>query len=227
VTPRGSRDAEGRSLRRQVAIRTPRKTLLVVCEGTRTEPDYLRALKQQPAVRDVAAVDLRVETGRGRTDPKSLVALAVAARNTAIDDDGEIDEFWCVFDVEWPTNHPGLEEAIRQACNNSIEVAVSNPCFELWLILHLQDQSAWLDSDDARRLRARLDGSKDKGLEASVYMSRTADTAKRAQALDERHQLNGTRFPRNNPSSGMHHLLATIEPGKVEAPEPTDAAPRG
>jgi len=227
VTARSSRDAEGRSLKRRVAIRTPRKTLLVVCEGTRTEPDYLNALKQQPAVHDVAAVDLRVETGRGKTDPKNLVSLAVAARNAAIDEDAEIDEFWCVFDVEWPTNHPGLHEAITQARNNSVEVAISNPCFELWLILHFQDQSAWLDSDDACRLRARLDGSKGKGLAAAAYMSRTADAANRAKALDERHQLNNIRFPRNNPSCGMHHLLATMESAQPEEPERADAAPPG
>jgi hypothetical protein len=28
--------------------------------------------------------------------------MAIEARNRAIDEEGEIDEFWCAFDVEWP-----------------------------------------------------------------------------------------------------------------------------
>ncbi|HKB29618.1 MAG TPA: RloB family protein [Streptosporangiaceae bacterium] len=140
-----SHKAGGRPLKRRVATRRPRKTLLIFCEGERTEPEYLDALKRQPSVRDVAAVDLRVETGQGGSVPQTLVSMAAAARSKAIDEEAEIDEFWCVFDVEWPRNHPGLKEAIGQAGQNGIQLAVSNPCFELWLILHFQDQSAWLE----------------------------------------------------------------------------------
>jgi hypothetical protein len=110
--------------------------------------------------------------------------MATEARSRAIDEEAEIDEFWCVFDVEWPRNHPGLEEAVWQARANSIKLAVSNPCFELWLILHFQDHAAWLDNNQARRLRRQLDGSGDKGLEAAKYMPFTADAARRAAGLD-------------------------------------------
>jgi hypothetical protein len=218
VTGRNSREPGGRSLKRKVATRRPRKTLLIVCEGTRTEPYYLNALKRQPAVRDIAAVELRVETGQGRTDPRSLVSLAVVGRSRAMDADEEIDEFWCVFDVEWPRNHPGLQEAMEDARRNSIEVAVSNPCFELWLILHLQHRSAWLNTDDACKLRARLDGSDGKGLNAAIYMPLMEVAMQRAVALDERHLGNNTAFPHNNPSSSMHRLLAAVQPDGPEKP---------
>jgi RloB-like protein len=166
-------------------------------------------------VRDVAAVDLRVETGQGGSVPRTLVSMAVVARSRSIDEEAEIDEFWCVFDVEWPRNHPGLREAIEQAGRNRIRLAVSNPCFELWLILHFQDQSAWLDNDGARRLRGRLDGSIDKSLDAAKYMPLAGAAARRAADLDKRHRQNSTLPPHDNPSSGMHHLLAA-----VEAPRP-------
>jgi hypothetical protein len=223
VTGNDRREAARRSLKRKVAVRKPRKTLLVICEGTRTEPDYLRALKQQPTVRDVAAVDLRVETGKGKTNAGSLVSIAVAARNIAIDAEGEIDEFWCVFDVEWPVNQPGLNQAVEQANQHDIHVAISNPCFELWLILHFQDQNSWLSSNDACKLRARLDGSKGKGLSAGLYMPRAADAAIRAKALDNRHRANDSRFPRDNPSSGMHFLLTSIQPTQPEESGHTEA----
>jgi RloB-like protein len=138
------------------------------------------------------------------------VSLAIDARNRAIDEEGEIDEFWCVFDVEWPRNHPRLREAIDQARQNSIEVAVSNPCFELWLILHLQDRTAWLDTEDAEALRRSLDGASGKGLDPAIYLPLIDDATQRAIALDDRHMRNGTIFPHNNPSSGMHRLMTSV-----------------
>jgi hypothetical protein len=102
MTAHNSREVGRRPLKWRVATRRPRKTLLVFCEGERTEPEYLNALKRQPSVHDVAAVDIRVQTGQGGAVPRTLVSMAIEARNRAIDEEGEIDEFWCVFDVEWP-----------------------------------------------------------------------------------------------------------------------------
>lgn len=211
MTANRRRDRE-RSLKRRVAVRQPRKTILIFCEGERTEPEYLDALKRQSWVRDVAAVDLRVKTGHGGGSvPTTLVSLAADARRKALDEEGEIDEFWCVFDVEWPQNHPRLRDAIEQARQGGIELAISNPCFELWLVLHFQDHSSWLDNDHARRLRQNLDGSDNKGIDAFVYMPLVRDAARRAKGLDERHRQSGTTLPHDNPSSGMHRLIVNIE----------------
>jgi hypothetical protein len=204
-----------RPLKRRVGTRRPRKTLVIFCEGERTEPEYLDALKRQPSVRDVAAVDLRVETGKGGSVPRTLVAMATEARSRAINEEAEIDEFWCVFDVEWPRNHPGLREAIQQARTNGIKLAISNPCFELWLILHFQDHTAWLDNNQALHLRRQFDGSSHKGLDAAKYMPHIANAAHRAAELDKRHLQDGTVFPNDNPASGMHRLIAAVEPQRT------------
>lgn len=206
---RGGR-VRGRPLRRRVATLSPRRTFLIFCEGERTEPEYLNALKLLRSVRDVAAVELRVQSRSGGSDPRSLVSMAMSAHSRAIEEEAEIDEFWCVFDVEWPRNHPGLREAIAQAERNGIQVAVSNPCFELWLILHFQDYTAWLDSRSASKIRSELDGSSDKGIDKNRYMPLIFDATRRAVLLDERHERNGTLFPQDNPSSGMHRLLRSI-----------------
>lgn len=144
MNPRRNRE---RLLKRRVAVRQPRKTILIFCEGERTEPEYLNALKRQQWVSDVAEVDLRVETKQGGSVPATLVSLAVEARKKDCKGQREFDEFWCVFDVEWPQNHPKLTSVIEEARQGGIKLAVSNPCFELWLILHFQDQNSWLDND--------------------------------------------------------------------------------
>ena len=66
--------------------------------------------------------------------PLTLVKMAAARLS-----DPEEDECWCVFDVEWPKNHPHLFEAKRLAYAKGVSLAISNPCFELWLILHHED----------------------------------------------------------------------------------------
>jgi hypothetical protein len=207
-----SREADARPLRRTTATRQPRKTLVVFCEGEKTEPQYLEALKKRPEIRDAAAVDLRIETGHGGAVPLTLVSLAIAARSRAEAEEAEIDEFWCVFDVEWPRNHPGLGDAVHQARENDIHLAITNPCFELWLILHFNDHGAWLNTDDARRLRRSLDGTPGKSLETAKYMPLVAVAARRAADLETRHKKNATVFPHDNPSSGMHRLIASVQP---------------
>jgi hypothetical protein len=187
---------------------------LVFCEGRQTEPLYLDALRREAGVREVAAVDLRIEEHKG-SNPTTLIRAAITSRDRAFAHEGEVDEFWCVFDVEWPTNHPGLKEALQLARDNGIDVAVSNPCFEIWLVLHFRDHTAWVDNNGARRLRRDCDGKADKSLDGAAYMPRRADAARRARLLDERHARDGTQFPGNNPSSGMHRLLASVEPSSA------------
>ena len=210
---RSRQERRGGSLRRQVGVRTPKRTFLVFCEGEKTEPAYLKALKREPAVRDVASVDIRVDEKKSGAVPLTLVEAAAKARTPSSGEDGEIDEVWCVFDVEWPQNHPNLKRAVALARESGVRVAVSNPCFELWLALHFEDQNAWLDTAAAIRRCRTLDGTSGKDLDGATYMPRRADAARRALALDERHRGDGTEFPSDNPSSGMFRFLDAIEGG--------------
>jgi hypothetical protein len=115
-----------------------------------------------------------------------------------------------VFDVEAPQRHPNLSEALELAGKNEIRVAISNPCFEFWLMLHFRDYRAWLSNDDARRIRRACDGRQDKGLLGAVYMPSRSLAAQRAKSIDVMHADNGTVFPEDNPSSGVYRLIAAV-----------------
>ncbi|MFL6120029.1 RloB family protein [Actinophytocola sp.] len=132
----GARRTKAKDLRRRTAIRPERKTIVVFCEGEASEPDYINGLKRLPTIRGNTAINIEVATERGV--PLTLVQLAI---DRATDD--EVDECWCVFDVEWPKNHPNLKRAIALANDHGIHLVVSNPCFELWLLLHFTDQTAF------------------------------------------------------------------------------------
>ena len=200
-----------RPLRRAVATRTPRKTVAVWCEGSRTEPLYLSALKSEPEVRDVAAVDIRIQEPSEGAVPLTLVSRAVDQRKRALAEEGEIDEFWCIFDVEWPLNHPNLQQALDLAQGNGIRVAVSNPCFEVWLAFHFTPHAGFLSNHDAKALLRQYEDRPDKGLDSSLYMLHRSAARRTAAKLDAMHAKNGTIFPHNNPSSGMHSFLASVD----------------
>ena len=189
-------------------MRRPRRTLLVFCEGEGTEPEYLAALRQEPSIREVASVDIRWRRETiGIVPPLTLVQRAVKARERATAERAEIDEVWCLFDVEWPQNHPNLHQALSLTQSNGVKVAVSNRCFELWLALHLRDCAGWLTTAEAGTLREQLDGRSDKGVDGATYMPLREEASGRARRLDDEHRENGKTIPKNNPSSGMYKLL--------------------
>jgi hypothetical protein len=202
MAPRG----RGKELRRRTASRPERKTVLIFCEGEASEPDYINAVKRLPQVQRNVAVNIEIDPGQGV--PLTLVERA-AARMKA---DAEIDECWCVFDVEWPRHHPNLERAFQIAKANGIHLAVSNPCFELWLILHFRDQTAFLDNRAAESLSKSLDGRAKKRIDGAKYLPLRADASRRAASLVSQHHRNQTAFPDDNPSSTMYQLLAAIDP---------------
>jgi RloB-like protein len=203
MAPRDRRRG-GKSLRRTAAKRPELRTVVVFCEGVNSEPDYVRALKRLPEIAGNTALDLRIHPERGV--PLTLVRKALDHKR-----DPEIDECWCIFDVEWPQHHPNLSEAVELARANGIGLAISNPCFELWLILHFRDYDSFIHTDPAERLSRSLDGRSGKSIDAAAYMPRRKEAIRRAERLDTRHERNGTSFPHDNPSSGMHKFLRGLE----------------
>ena len=113
------------------------KIILVLTEGTVTERQYLKHM-QKVAPRSCGA---RLKLGLAESDPIKLVSKAV--RQLEYDkrrrDGRTFDEIWCVFDYDAHFQHPSsLLTLLNHASSHDINVAVSNPCFELWLVLHCQ-----------------------------------------------------------------------------------------
>lgn len=195
---------KGGKPRRTIQSRELRRIIRVLTEGTVTEPSYLAQLQRRN--RDI---HLRVQgLGMG---PLSLVQQArdekrANDRSTRRRGSRDFDEIWCVFDVD---EHHNLSQAINEAHQSGIGVVVSNPCFELWLVLHNQDQTAHIDRHEVQRLARDLGVvNHRKGLETAqidALMDRYADARRRAQLLEQRHVNNGSN-PNENPSSTVWRL---------------------
>jgi hypothetical protein len=118
------------------------------------------------------------------------------------------DEVWCVFDVD---EHPHLPDARQQARDNGIYLAVSNPCFELWALLHFQAQTAFLERGDARSRLQRHLPHYNKALPFARLHPNYAEAVQRAEELERRRE--DADDPGGNPSTGVHRLTERIREG--------------
>lgn len=199
------RGRKGKNLKRTTETTPVRTTFRVYAEGVSSEPEYIDALKRLPEFTDAVSVDVSIEEA-GAT-PMHLVERACADKRRA---DLDVDFYWCVFDVEFPQRHPHLDRARQMARDNGVRLAVSNPCFETWLILHHRYHTGHLSTDEAIQLRRELDGSDSKHLDGPLYMELAPDAIRHAQSLRDKHQRDGTNFPEDNPSSSVDQFVTHI-----------------
>ena len=187
-----------------------RRIVRVHSEGDVTELKYLGRWVQR------RGSEFRISWGKTGLDPMGLVQEArkdVRDMRRANRRSGPpFDQVWCVFDRD---DHANVDSAINEARQGGIHVAFSNPCFELWLVLHARDQSAALDSGEAQRLATSLGLVSKKNVPASAWQlleSGYAAAKDRAIRLDERHELNGSP-PHSNPSSDVWRLVDVLRAG--------------
>lgn len=121
---------------------------------------------------------------------------------------------WCVFDVD---AHPNLRSAIEEARTSDIQVAVSNPCFELWLILHFRDNPGPRTPDEMLRLmRACLPGY-DKHIDVDRFVQSYPVAVERGRRLT--HEAAAMGEPQRNPSTGVWRLTEAI---RIAVEEPVN-----
>ena len=105
---------------------------LIICEGEKREPQYfefLDGLSTRIKVYPVPNVS-------GASAPNHLFQNAENATGTY--DLKETDELWFVLDIDtWRGHIHELQSNCRKKRNWNI--ALSNPCFEVWLFFHISD----------------------------------------------------------------------------------------
>ncbi|MEV4568617.1 RloB family protein [Nonomuraea sp. NPDC049419] len=176
-------------------------------EGTKTEVLYLQHWYRLFRDRVIVTIDdfhsvplslVRAASERKRADQRE----AKRGRGRAF------DEYWCMFDVD---EFPNLPEAFHIAAQHDINIAVSNPCVELWFMLHFQNQTAALERGLAQTL-AKKHLACEKALTPRALdqlVDRYEAARRRAQKLDGKHEGDGSP-PRSNPSSGVWQLIERV-----------------
>ncbi|HIZ85045.1 MAG TPA: RloB family protein [Candidatus Coprenecus stercoravium] len=111
-----------------------RCSILIVCEGTKTEPNYFNSFKSTQ--QGLVVYDIQIKgIGSG--------AMTVANKAIKLKRDNNFDRVWAVFDKDECTSKC-FNEAICLCNNNGVCTAWSNEAFELWYLYHFQNVTTGL-----------------------------------------------------------------------------------
>ncbi|MCX7112199.1 MAG: RloB family protein [Proteobacteria bacterium] len=143
-----------RPLDRSVPHQRDTRLIIIAAEGRETEKQYFAQF------RDTRIQVKVLPTGEdNQSSPQHVIDRLTSYREEY--QIGEGDELWVMVDVDRWKN---LGEISREALQRDYQLAISNPCFEVWLLYHFQEPPQFAPAcqpiEDA--LRGVLGGSYNK-----------------------------------------------------------------
>ncbi len=149
-----------RRLERKENNREPYDRVLIVSEGSKTEPNYFREIVQ--AFR-LNTANVQIWPSKIGTNPLKVIEYCKQLFEEGDSRLGikerSFDKIYAVFDRD---DFPDFDLAISRAEelilendlkeNIFVDVIPSNPCFEIWLLLHFKDTLHWIDRREAFKL---------------------------------------------------------------------------
>lgn len=127
---------KGAALERQKTERARSSRFLIVCEGTKTEPNYLKELVCDWRIRPQA---VKIAPNDGNS-PDRILEYAIKLYEEDAHNGDSFDRVFCVFDRDTHTTFTATVQRIRDLANadppRPFEAITSAPCFEYWLLLH-------------------------------------------------------------------------------------------
>jgi hypothetical protein len=194
-----------RSYGRSQGKTQPGRYILIVCEGAETEPNYFERL------RDYFKISL-VKVERHGGVPGALIEKAQQLINQRkLEGLDQYEEVWCVFDVENPNYNPTFHEAVGIADAHHYLLAISNPAFEFWYILHFERTTR--PFRDGQEVKGYLEQKHIHGYSEAMpvfdlLLRYTSEAIRNSKSILENHPINDQRFP--NPSTSVHLLVEEL-----------------
>ena len=153
------------------------KLFIVATEGKETEKQYFRMFNSTRI-----KVEILATTEDGKSAPEYVLERLDKFKERY--DLSKDDMLWLVSDVDrWGDKK--LSDVCSQGRQRGYNLAISNPCFEVWLTLHFED----INSEDRTcdnfkaRLRTILGSYNGSNLHISAYKPNTKDAVNRAKNL--------------------------------------------
>lgn len=182
------------------------KAILIVCEGTETEPNYFNSFKVRSA--KVIAVGCAMNT-------LGLVEYAKQIYNDYKKQKEIFDDVWCVFDKD-DFGAGNFNNAIAEIKKyKNFYAAYSNESFELWFLLHFCFQNTAVPrADYLSRLGDNLEkiyGSRYDKSDTNIYdklLPYQSDALRNAAKLLAEYHNNDPA--RNNPSTTVNLLVEEL-----------------
>ncbi len=208
---------------RKTQHRTRGKRFLIACGGNVTEPEYFSALKTALGKQNRIEINNRLAS----KDPTALLkklGREVAAENKRAKNGGYegYESVWAVVDAD----EFDLHKAQKEADSSGIQLIISNPCFEVWLIDHFHVCPDSCSTTKTAEEHARSIGvtkstnnHKRSNLERykSVALDLVPDQLETALKNARRHNTGSKQQVRNNnPGSTSKYAVWTDVPVMIE-----------
>lgn len=216
---RGNRERSERSLGRRRPVREPKRSILIVCEGEKTEPLYFGSMK---ADRDLGLTTVHIEICGEEcgSAPISVVNYAIQRieerKQEAKDSVFKLpfEQVFCVMDKD---HHPSLDEALdvikaSKGKKPPIEAIISCPCFEIWFLLHFRySAKPYTNFDELKPDVVSCLPDYDKGSDIySILKPMTQQAITHAAQLESHNaKTSNDRVP--NPSTQVHKLVKALQ----------------
>lgn len=140
---------------RETGFRDAEKFYVLSYEGDLSEKKYFDDLRVSEYFNDsgkIEVIPLRRKANEGTAPTYVKSRLNEAKRKYRFKD---TDEFWLIIDKDhWEDNQHINIRDIYESCvqEKNFFVALSNPCFEMWLVLHLAKLSDISDEEQKKLL---------------------------------------------------------------------------
>lgn len=185
---------------RREAFRDAR-LIVIASEGKDTERIYFKALaKEYTNLRVHVHILERSENEQNNSSPEHVLKQ-LNDYKSKYDLEAD-DELWLVVDKDRWTEAMLSHVATECSQEVAMHMALSNPCFELWLLLHMEDaaslspeeQEQWMKnrrrSKNADpylkvRLRQKMGSYHESSYDALTLIAHIEDAIERARALDK------------------------------------------
>lgn len=174
------------NLRRKKKLRKTRKVISIIVDG-KTEKKYFSSMKADLVSRK-DSLKISFDDCHGKT--KDMIQLIKKKRKVS-------DEVYCLVDVD-RRDRQELEKLVKYN-NHKIKIIVSDPCFELWFLLHFQAVTASFENCGKVKQRLKTHLPKYNKTDGKNY-AKTKKHIKKALH-------NAEKLGSSNPSTDVHILV--------------------
>jgi hypothetical protein len=201
-----------RKLNRRPPSREIAQKILIACEGSKTEPIYFESIRNELRLRTLNIIVLR----QNKTDPRGIIERLIDERQQMKRNQewSNKDVAWAVFDGDEhiEKGSASWKSAIDRAKSQNIQLAITNPCFELWYLIHFQDHFSQIKSDKVlNHLKKHVsDYDKSMCLYPEPLKPLTEKAIQRATNIAEQIQRNELDEYCNPCCSGLPNLVSCL-----------------
>jgi hypothetical protein len=176
------------------------RLFIIACDDRYAPPQYFTFFK----LSSVTFLSIPTEDGTSHARHVLKRLLDYKTEKDSKYEDG--DELWMVLDTDHlirGSHRKGFEDALQDAQDNGVKIALSRPCFELWLLMHHVSGTELIDLPNAKavckELSTQLGGyNKNKLKKEHFPLSSVALAYERAERLDQ--SVTGGTIPNANTS---------------------------